>query len=475
MLRALTFDDVLLLPQKSDILPKDVSLRTKLTNNLELNIPLITAAMDTVTEAKTAIAIAKQGGIGIIHKNMSIEAQAEQVAKVKRSEALIVENPVTVAPNQTLADLWFIKKSQGISSFPVVQNGKLVGLVTNRDIRFESNGLKKVSEMMTKDLVTVNKKVGASEAIEILRKNKVEKLPIVDKQGKLQGLITSTDILKKQKYPNTLTDHQGKLRVGAAIGPKDFDRIEKLISAGVDVIVLDTAHGHSLNVINGIKKIKKEFQIELIAGNVGTAQGAKDLLNAGADAIKVGIGPGVICTTRIITGCGVPQLSAVQACVKAVGEDIPVISDGGIRYSGDIVKALAAGASSVMIGSLFAGCDETPGKLIYLNNRKFKQYRGMGSLGAMIEGSKDRYMQADVMDKDKLVPEGVEGIVPFKGTVAEVCFQLLGGLKAGMGMQGAKNIAVLQKNAEFIELTFAGLKESHPHDIKITEEAPNYS
>lgn len=465
---------MLLKPKYSQILPKDVEVRSKLTNNIELNIPLLSSAMDTVTESKTAIAMAKEGGIGIIHKNMPANRQAEEVVKVKRSESLIVIDPITVSPNDTLEYVASLKQKFGVSSFPVIDKGKLVGLITKRDVIFEHNLSKKVKEVMVTDLITVNKMLDLAEAKEIMRKNKVEKLPIIDKNRALKGLITSADIRKNEIYVNALKDGKGRLRVGAAVGPKDLERAEKLVNAEVDVLVVDTAHGHSKNVIDAVKNFKKQFEVDIIAGNVATAKGAKALLDAGADAIKVGVGPGSICTTRIITGVGVPQLTAIIDCHKTVGNEVPIIADGGILYSGDITKALAAGASSVMLGSLFAGCEETPGKVIYMKNRKFKQYRGMGSVGAMLEGSKDRYMQEYVIDKEKLVPEGIEGVVPYKGKISEVVYQMIGGLKSGMGMLGAKNLSELKKNAEFIKISAASLKESHPHNVTILEESPNY-
>ncbi len=474
MKKGLTFDDILLLPAKSNVLPRDVSLHTKLTKRIELNIPLVSAAMDTVTEANTAIAIAREGGIGIIHKNMSPAKQAEEVAKVKRSESLIVRNPLTVNPKMTLSEIIQLKEKYGYSSFPVVEKGKLVGMLTKRDFRFESNPKKKVSELMTKNVISVEKGISLKEAKKILQRHKIEKLPIVSKDGKLKGLITSTDIEKREKYPNAVKDKKGRLLVGAAVGPKDDERVELLLERDCDIIVIDTAHGHSKNVIEAVKRFKKKFDVQIIAGNVATAQATKDLIEAGVDAVKVGVGPGAICTTRVISGVGVPQITAIMDCSKAAKGKVPIIADGGIRYSGDITKALAVGADSIMIGSLFAGCEETPGKIIYLNNRKYKQYRGMGSVGAMLQGSKDRYFQSHVSKKDKLVPEGIEGIVPFKGRIDEMVYQLIGGLKSGMGLIGARNIPELKRKAKILQITSASLEESHPHDIKITEEAPNY-
>jgi len=473
MEKALTFDDVLLVPAFSSVLPRDVSLKTRLTKGISLNIPLVSAAMDTVTESGTAIAIAREGGIGVIHKNLTIEAQAMEVRRVKRSESLIVREPITVSPDLSLKQLHGLREKSGYSSFPVVKEKKLIGLVTKRDYRFEENLKKKVSELMTKNPVTIGKELSEKEAKKVLQKYKIEKLPIVNSKGELQGIITGADIDKREKYPNANTDKRRRLMVAAAIGPRDDDRAKRLLQEECDALVIDTAHGHSKNVIDAVKRIKKKLDCEIIAGNVATGKGALALAGAGADAVKIGVGPGAICTTRVISGVGVPQVSAITECAKAVKGRVPVIADGGIRYSGDITKALAAGADSVMIGSLFAGCEETPGKTIFFNNRKFKQYRGMGSIGAMQRGSKDRYAQAHVKDKGKLVPEGIEGMVPYKGYVGEVVFQLLGGLRSGMGLCGAESIAELRK-ARVVEITEASLKESHPHGIKITEEAPNY-
>ncbi len=473
---ALTFDDILLVPGASKVLPKDANLKTQISKKLKLNIPLVSAAMDTVTESKTAIAIAREGGIGIIHKNLDVEAQAIEVSKVKRSEFLIVSNPLCINPNDSLQKVLELQKTKGIGSFPVIKNNKLVGIVTQRDIAFESNLAKKVSEIMTKDIISIDHEPNADEAKEILHKHRIEKLPIVNKKGEISGMLTATDIRKQEMFPNSAKDKKGRLLVGAAVGVNDIARIEKLIKSDVDVLVVDTAHGHSKGVVEAVKRYKKEFDIQLIAGNVATAEAVHDLASAGADAIKVGVGPGAICTTRIISGVGVPQFTAVRECSEAGDKyKVPIIADGGIRYSGDIVKALAAGASSVMLGSLFAGCEETPGRTVFLYNRKFKQYRGMGSLGAMEKGGKERYFQGDVEDTNKLVPEGVEGIVPYKGMVSEMVFQLLGGLRSGMGMVGAKDIEALRKNTKWVKITAAGVKESHPHDINITEESPNYS
>lgn len=474
--QGLTFDDVLVVPASSSVLPREVELRTNLTKKLPLNIPLLSAAMDTVTENQTAIAIAREGGIGIIHKNMPIEHQAEQVRKVKGAEYWVIKDPLSVSPETTLGEIIALRKERQISSFPVVKNGKLVGIITNRDLMFEDRDSKKASEMMTKDLITIDRKVNMDEAKEILHKNKIEKLPIVDASGVLKGLITATDIQSRQLFPNANKDAQGRLLVGASIGPapKDYKRVEALIAAEVDVLVVDTAHGHSKMVVDATRKLKKKYDIELVAGNIATAEAASALIAAGADAVKVGVGPGAICTTRVVSGVGYPQVSAIQAVADVASPaKIPVIADGGIRYSGDIVKAIVAGADSVMIGSLFAGCEETPGKTIYMYNRKFKQYRGMGSLGAMTQGSAERYFQVPA-DRGKLVPEGIEGIVPYRGAISEVVFQLAGGLRSGMGYSGARNILELKK-AELIRITAAGIQESHPHNVTITDEAPNYS
>ena len=471
----LTFDDVLLLPAKSGVLPSDVDLKSKLTNSISLNVPLISAAMDTVTEHETAIALAKEGGIGIIHKNLSPEAQAREVRKVKRSEFLVVVQPITLNPESTLAEINSLRARHGISSFPVVDSkNDLKGIITSRDLLFEENPNAKAKDLMTKELITALFGININEAKKILRKNKIEKLLLTDKYGKLQGMMTSKDLRADEKFPNSLKDKKGQLMVGAAIGVKDDGRLDLLIKANVDVLVIDTAHGHSLNVLKAIKEVKKKTKIPLIVGNVATAQATKDLIAAGADAVKVGIGPGAICTTRIISGVGVPQLSAIQECAEAAKNKVPIIADGGMRYSGDIVKAIAAGANVVMLGSLFAGCEETPGRTIYLNNRKYKQYRGMGSITAMKKGSKERYSQGDVTNSEKFVPEGIEGIVPFKGTVSEVVHQLMGGLRSGMGYTGSKNIQALRTKTKLCKISKNALDESHPHSMLVTEEAPNY-
>jgi len=471
----LTFDDVLLQPAASSVSPGKADLRTKLTNKILLNVPLVSAAMDTVTESSTAIAMAQQGGIGIIHKNLSIEEQAIQVEKVKREEFLIVTNPVTINPETTIKEIKLLEKEFGVRSFPVIENKKIVGIVTNRDLIFENDLKKQAKKIMTKELITAPFNVSMEKAKEILHSNRIEKLPLVDSKNQLKGLITVTDIANKQTHPNSNKDKKGRLVVGASIGPRDEKRLEALIEKEVDVIVLDTSHGHRDVVVDAVKRYKKNYDIQLIAGNVATYEATKALVKAGADAVKVGIGPGAICTTRIIAGVGVPQITAVKEAAKAVkGTNVKIISDGGIKYSGDIVKALASGADSVMIGSLLAGCEETPGKIVYMNNRKFKQYRGMGSIGAMELGSKERYFQSEVTQSNKLVPEGIEGVVPYKGTIEEVIYQLTGGIRSGMGLTGSKTIEDLKKK-KMIKITGAGLKEGHPHDVTITEESPNYS
>jgi IMP dehydrogenase len=480
LFEALTYDDVLLLPDYSEVLPRDTDTSSQLTRNIRLNIPLISASMDTVTESQLAIAMALDGGIGIIHKNMSIEQQAKQVRKVKRSQSGMILDPITLNSTGTSGDADAIMKENKIGGIPVVDNsGKLIGIVTNRDLRFEKNPRKPVTEIMTSlNLITANAEVGLKEAEEILQKHKIEKLPIIDKDGKLTGLITYKDILKNRDRPNACKDEYGRLRVGAAVGvtADTIERIEALVKAGVDVISIDTAHGHSKGVLDAAKNVKKTFpDLDLIVGNIATAAAAKALVEAGADAIKVGVGPGSICTTRIIAGVGMPQLSAVYEAAQAVkGTGVPIIADGGIRFSGDLVKAIVGGASSVMIGSLLAGTDEAPGEVVLYEGRKFKTYRGMGSLEAMEDGSKDRYFQDAEDDIKKLVPEGIVGRVPYKGHVTEVLYQLTGGLQAGMGYCGAKDIPALQ-NAKFVKISNAGMTESHPHDVHITREAPNYS
>ncbi len=474
----LTFDDVLLLPAKSDVLPKEVDLQTNLTKNIKLNVPLLSSAMDTVTEASLAIAIAREGGIGIIHRAMSPEKQSHEIDKVKKSESGMITDPITVSPDAPISEAMALMEKYRISGVPATVNGKLIGILTNRDLRFETKINKKVSEVMTKDrLITAGVGTTLDEAKGLLHKYKIEKLPIVDKDFRLKGLITIKDIEKRKKYPNSSKDKLGRLMVGAAVGTASdtMHRAELLINAGVDILVIDTAHGHSKAVITTLKAIKKKFSIEVIAGNVATAEATLDLINAGADAIKIGIGPGSICTTRIVAGAGVPQLTAIKNCYSVAKKyNIPLIADGGIKYSGDIAKALAAGANSVMIGSLFAGTDESPGEMMLFQGRSYKVYRGMGSIGAMATGAKDRYQQEGV-ETPKLVPEGVEGRVPHKGSLSQTVHQLLGGLRSGMGYCGAKNLSELRKNAKFIQITNAGLRESHVHDVIITKEAPNYS
>ncbi len=477
---ALTYDDVLLLPAYSDVLPRDTNTTTQLTKKISLNIPLISAAMDTVTEYQLAIAIALEGGLGFIHKNMTIAAQAAQVRKVKRSQSGMITDPVTLLVNATVADANALMAEHKIGGIPVVdKDDKLIGIVTNRDLRFEKDFKKPVLEVMTKEnLITAHEKCSLEEAEGILQEHKIEKLPIVDKDYNLIGLITYKDILKNKDRPNACKDEFGRLRVGAAVGvtPDIEDRIQALINVGVDVVSIDTAHGHSKGVIDMCRKIKTTFpDLEVIVGNIATGEAAKALADAGADAVKVGVGPGSICTTRIIAGIGAPQLTAVYEAAKALkGTGVPVIADGGVRFSGDIVKAIAGGASTIMIGSLLAGTEEAPGEVILYEGRKYKSYRGMGSLEAMDDGSKDRYFQDAEDDIKKLVPEGIVGRVPYKGMVAEVLYQLTGGLQAGMGYVGAKDIEAL-KEAKFVKITAAGVNESHPHDVHITREAPNYS
>ncbi len=473
----LTFDDVLLIPGRSEVLPKEVDLTTNLTKTIKLNIPLMSAAMDTVTEARLAIAIAREGGIGIIHKNMSIEEQADQVDKVKRSEHGVIVDPFFLSPDHLLSDADELMRKYRISGVPITVNGKLVGIITNRDIRFETDFSKRIGDVMTSEnLITAPEGTTLEQAQEILRKHKIEKLPIVDKNMMLKGLITIKDIEKAIQYPNSAKDSSGRLLVGAAVGvSKDtMDRVRALVDAKVDVIAIDTAHGHSVGVINMVRKIKEAFpDLQIIAGNVATAEATRELIEAGADCVKVGIGPGSICTTRVVTGVGVPQITAIYECAQEADRyGIPIIADGGIKYSGDITKAIAAGASVVMVGSLLAGTEESPGEMEIYQGRSFKVYRGMGSLGAMAAGSKDRYFQEDAK---KLVPEGVEGRVPFKGPLSETVFQLIGGLRAGMGYCGTPTIEDLRKNGKFIKITNATLRENHPHDIYITKEAPNYS
>lgn len=475
---SLTFDDILLVPSYSEIVPADVELKTRLTKKISLNMPLISSGMDTVTESEMAIAMAREGGIGVIHKNMTIEQQAKQVDRVKRSEHGVITDPFYLSPTHTLQDADNLMGHYKISGVPVVDdNLKLVGIITNRDIRFEKDFTKKIESAMTKEnLITANEGISMAEALEILRRYKIEKLPLVDEQGRLKGLITIKDIEKTRSHPNAAKDEQGRLLCAAAVGITQdmMARVDALVKSKVDVIVLDTAHGHSKNVIEAVKTIKTKYpDLQLIAGNIATGEAAKALILAGVDAIKVGIGPGSICTTRVIAGIGVPQISAIMDSYEvAKNFDVPVIADGGIKYSGDVTKALAAGADTVMIGSLFAGCSESPGEEELFEGRRFKVYRGMGSLSAMKAGSSDRYFQ---QNSKKLVPEGVEGRVEYKGPVADVVFQLLGGVRAGMGYCGCKTISLLKKEANFVKITAASLVESHPHDINITKESPNYS
>ncbi|AAP77299.1 IMP dehydrogenase [Helicobacter sp. MIT 03-1614] len=474
--KALTFEDVLLIPAYSEILPQEVNTQTLLSKNISLNVPLVSAAMDTVTECRTAIAMARLGGIGIIHKNMDIDSQVEQIKRVKKSESGVIIDPIYIRANNTLADAKSITDNYKISGVPVVDEyGKLIGILTNRDMRFEQDLSKYVGDLMTKDsLVTAKVGTTLEEAKEIMHKNRIEKLPIVDENYMLKGLITIKDIQKRIEYPNSCKDSFGRLKVGAAIGVKQFERAQALADAGADVLVLDSAHGHSINVLKTLEKIKSKLTIDIVVGNVVTPQATQDLINAGADAVKVGIGPGSICTTRIVAGVGMPQISAIDDCSQiAQKHKIPIIADGGIKYSGDIAKALAVGASSVMIGSLLAGTEESPGDLIIYQGRQYKIYRGMGSIGAMTRGSSDRYFQEGTA-QDKLVPEGVEGRVPYRGKVSDVIHQLIGGLKSSMGYLGSKDIQSLWERAEFVEITSAGLRESHVHDVDITKEAPNY-
>lgn len=473
----LTFDDVLLLPAKSGVLPREIDLTTMLTRNIKINIPIVSAAMDTVTEADLAIAVAREGGIGIIHRAMSPERQASEIDKVKKSESGMIVDPITILQDAPISEALAMMKKYKISGVPVTEKGKLIGILTNRDLRFETQLSKKVSNVMTKEkLITAPMGTTLDEAKKILHKYKIEKLPIIDKENNLKGLITIKDIEKREKYPNACKDSIGRLCVGAAIGTGEdsLNRAELFVKAGADVIVIDTAHGHTASVISMLKTLKKKFDVDVIGGNIATAEAAIDLIKAGADGIKVGIGPGSICTTRIIAGAGVPQLTAIKNCSSVAKKyGIPVIADGGIKYSGDITKALAAGAHSVMIGSLFAGTDESPGEIVLLQGRSYKVYRGMGSIGAMEQGAKDRYMQSGVKSA-KLVPEGVEGRVPYKGPLSQSVNQLIGGLRSGMGYCGCRNLGELRGKARFIRITNAGLRESHVHDVIITKEAPNY-
>jgi IMP dehydrogenase len=474
--KALTFEDVLLVPAYSEVLPKEVAINTRLTKNIKLKIPFVSAAMDTVTEHRAAIKMARLGGVGIVHKNMDIKSQVSQIIKVKKSESGVIGEPIHLNPTDRLSDARVLMDEYQISGFPVVDSSKkLVGILTNRDLRFEKDMTTKVEDVMTKSpLITAPSGISLDQAEEIFKTNKIEKLPLVDKQGCLAGLITIKDLIKRKDFPNSFKDSYGRLGVGGAIGVGELQRAKALVEAGVDLLVLDSAHGHSAGIIDTVKSIKNSLDIELIVGNVATPEAVKALIDVGADAIKVGIGPGSICTTRIVAGVGVPQITAIESCAKeAQKSDIPVIADGGIKYSGDIAKALAAGASSVMIGSLLAGTRESPGEIIMYQGKQYKSYRGMGSIGAMKKGSNDRYFQTGTAS-DKLVPEGIEGMVPYRGKMSQVIHQLIGGLRASMGYLGSIDIKTLQEKAEFVEITSAGLKESHVHDVTITKEAPNY-
>ena len=477
--KALTFDDVLLLPAHSRVLPREVSLRTRLTRKLELNMPLVSAAMDTVTEARLAIAIAQEGGIGIVHKNLPPQAQAAQVAKVKRFESGVLRDPMTVTPEMTVREVMTLQREHRISGFPLVKAGKVVGIVTNRDLRFETNLDQPVKSIMTQQrkLVTVREGASREEAKELMHRHRLERVLVIDEEFHLKGLVTVKDILKETEHPDASKDAHGKLLVGAAVGVGEGteERIAMLVEAGVDVLVVDTAHGHAQGVLDRVAWIKKNFKVEVIGGNIGTGEGARALIDHGADGVKVGIGPGSICTTRIVAGVGVPQISAIQNVAETLAKlDVPLIADGGVRYSGDVAKALAAGAHAVMLGSLFAGTEESPGDIELYQGRSYKAYRGMGSLGAMQKGAADRYFQDSEMNVDKLVPEGVEGRVPYKGSVVWVVQQLLGGVRASMGYTGCKTIEELRTRTQFVEITAAGMRESHVHDVQIVKEAPNY-
>ncbi len=474
--KAFTFEDLLLVPQHSTVLPKEVCIKTNFTKRVTLNTPLVSAAMDTVTEYKAAIAMAHLGGIGIIHKNMDIETQAKQISKVKKSESGIIIDPIYIAPNKTVGDADFLMGEYKISGVPVVDdNMVLLGIITNRDMRFITDMSSKIEDVMTKaPLVTAKPGITLNDAAKVLQEHKIEKLPIVDEENKLQGLVTIKDIEKREQFPNANKDEHGRLRVGAAIGVGQLDRVKALVEAGADVVVLDSAHGHSQGIIDTLKDIKANFDVDVVAGNIASGAAAKDLIEAGADAVKVGIGPGSICTTRIVTGVGVPQMSAIDEVAQVANPlGVPVIADGGIRFSGDVSKALAVGASSIMLGSALAGTYEAPGEMILFNGRQFKEYRGMGSIGAMTKGSTDRYFQEGTA-ADKLVPEGIEGRVPYRGKIASVVHQMIGGLRASMGYCGSKDIKTFWEKAEFVEITSAGLSESHVHDVTITKESPNY-
>src|SRR3954466_10032789 len=477
--KALTFDDVLLLPAHSRVLPREVSLKSRLSRNLELNIPLVSAAMDTVTEARLAIAMAQEGGIGIIHKNLGVLGQAAEVAKVKRFESGVLKDPMTVKPEQTVREVIALQREHKISGFPVVKNGKVVGIVTNRDLRFETQLDQPVKGVMTpqRELVTIREGATRQQAMELMHRNRLERVLVIDEDFRLKGLVTVKDILKETEHPNASKDSHGKLRVGAAVGVGEGteERVAALVEAGVDVLVVDTAHGHAQGVLDRVKWVKDNFKVEVIGGNVGTGDGAKALVDHGADGVKVGIGPASICTPGIVAGVGLPQISAIQNVAEALAKaGVPAIADGGIRYSGDIAKALADGAHSVMLGSLFAGTEESPGEIELFQGRSYKAYRGMGSLGAMQKGAADRYFQDSEMNVDKLVPEGVEGRVPYKGSALRVIDQLTGGVRASMGYTGCSTIDELRLRAQFVEITSAGMRESHVHDVQITKEAPNY-
>lgn len=483
--QAITFDDVLLEPGASEVVPTDVDVRTHLTRTIHLNVPIISSAMDTVTESRLAIAMAQYGGMGVLHRNLTVDEQSEQVRQVKRFESGMVVNPVTVTPDVTLGDLRALKERLNVSGIPVVEQavdgrpGKLVGIITNRDVRFADDNSVPVSSLMTKDVVTVPEGIGQSEARALFQQHRLERLIVVDSENRCVGLITVKDMEKSQQHPNACKDGQGRLRVGAAttVGDKGFERSEALVEAGVDVLVIDTAHGHQKAVLDAVNRAKKAFgDLQVIAGNVATSEGCKALIDAGADAVKVGIGPGSICTTRIVAGVGVPQLTAISDCADAAASaGVPVIADGGIKFSGDFAKAVAAGASSAMMGSMLAGTEESPGEVFLYQGRSYKSYRGMGSLGAMGQGSADRYFQGEVKDQMKLVPEGIEGQVPYKGPIGPILHQMTGGLKAAMGYVGAESVKAMHEKAKFIQITGAGLRESHVHDVKMTREAPNYS
>ncbi|CAB1061772.1 Inosine-5'-monophosphate dehydrogenase (EC / CBS domain [Olavius sp. associated proteobacterium Delta 1] len=476
---AYSFDDVLLIPNYSDVVPKDVNISTRLTKNISLNIPLISAAMDTVTESQAAITMAQEGGMGFIHRNLSINSQAMEVDKVKKSESGMIVDPVTIHPDQKVNEVITLMEQYRISGVPVTEGDQLVGIVTNRDLRFETDLDKRVAEVMTRDkLITVSEGINLDESKKLLHRHRIEKLLVVDKNGRLTGLITTKDIEKIKKFPNACKDSMGRLRVGAAVGvgPDLLERAEALLKAGADIILIDTSHGHSSNVINGVKALKSSFDgVEVIAGNVGTAKGAEDLIDAGVDGVKVGIGGGSICTTRIVAGIGVPQMTAIMNCRSVAGKTgVPLIADGGIRFSGDITKAIGAGAHCIMVGGLLAGTEESPGEVVFYQGRSYKMYRGMGSIEAMKKGSKDRYYQSEQTEDDKLVPEGIVGRVPYRGTLSSNIYQLIGGLKSGMGYCGCRTLDELREKARFVKISAAGMRESHVHDVIITKEAPNY-